>query len=351
MHCVDTEVLEVVSDGKTAKGCWISPGHESCFIPDFDKIPGWKRGIRCPPDAPMVSSCEWAWSKYQVDFIRDADGEWKFWKMRLWPLYKTDFYVPWTQHPDMDPVDFPFHNHKPLPQPNWAWSMDAVYPPTSRSPRCPMSTMRTPSRPVGGLSVKEDSGMTEQETLELLTRKLERLEAVQACRNLMGKYSYYHTAFRNKEYIDLWAKREDDLLVMPWGSYQGFEGVKACYMKDHGDRSDPQVPDSLKGAVMMHEMDTEVIEVAEDGKTAKGAWLSPGQRDLCGRPGAGHEQGGVLRPGPRRVVLGQVRRGLHQGGQRGVEDLAHAPLPPCSSASTARAGWTPSSPLPRTTPL
>ncbi len=118
--------------------------------------------------------------------------------------------------------------------------------------------------------------MTEQEMLEELTLKLERLEAVEACRNLMGKYSYYHTAFRNQEYIDLWAKREDDLLVMPWGTYRGFEGVKACYMKDHGDRSDPAVLEKLKGAVMMHEMDTEVIEVAADGKTAKGAWISPG---------------------------------------------------------------------------
>ena len=135
--------------------------------------------------------------------------------------------------------------------------------------------------------------MTEQETLEVLTRKLERLEAVQACRNLMGKYSYYHTAFRNQEYIDLWAKREDDLLVMPWGSYQGFEGVKACYMKDHGDRSDPKVLDSLKGAVMMHEMDTEVIEVAEDGKTAKGAWLSPGHETYVDGqvPGMKKEEG------------------------------------------------------------
>ena len=118
--------------------------------------------------------------------------------------------------------------------------------------------------------------MSEQEMLEQLTLKLERLEAVQACRNLMGKYSYYHTAFRNKEYIDLWAKRDDDLLVMPWGSYKGFEGVKACYLNDHGDRSEPGMLDSLKGAVMMHEMDTEVIEVAADGKTAKGAWISPG---------------------------------------------------------------------------
>ena len=131
--------------------------------------------------------------------------------------------------------------------------------------------------------------MSEQEMLEQLTLKLERLEAVQACRNLMGKYSYYHTAFRNKEYIDLWAKRDDDLLVMPWGSYKGFEGVKACYLKDHGDRNEPGMLDTLKGAVMMHEMDTEVIEVAADGKTAKGAWISPGHEtyvdgQVPGRP-------------------------------------------------------------------
>ena len=131
--------------------------------------------------------------------------------------------------------------------------------------------------------------MSEQEMLEQLALKLERLEAVQACRNLMGKYSYYHTAFRNKEYIDLWAKRDDDLLVMPWGSYKGFEGVKACYLKDHGDRNEPGMLDTLKGAVMMHEMDTEVIEVAADGKTAKGAWISPGHEtyvdgQVPGRP-------------------------------------------------------------------
>ena len=120
--------------------------------------------------------------------------------------------------------------------------------------------------------------MTEPELLEELTRKLERLEAAQACRNLMGLYSYYHCAFRNKEYVELWAKRDDDLLVMPWGEYRGFEGIKACYLQDHGDRNDPEIQDSpiLKGGMMMHCMDTEVLEVAGDGKTAKGVWMSPG---------------------------------------------------------------------------
>lgn len=129
--------------------------------------------------------------------------------------------------------------------------------------------------------------MNEKETLELLELKLERLEAAQACRNIMGKYSYYHTAFRNTEYVDLWAKREDALLVMPWGVYHGYEGVKTCYMTDHGDRNDPGTYESLRGAVMMHEMDTEIIEVAADAKTAKGCWISPGHETYVIRGGDG----------------------------------------------------------------
>lgn len=133
--------------------------------------------------------------------------------------------------------------------------------------------------------------MTEHEILEALDLRLQRIEAAEACRNLMGKYSYYHTAFRNNEYIDLWAKRDDDLLVMPWGSYHGFEGVKTCYLEDHGDRSDPGVYETLKGGVMMHEMDTEVLEVSADAKTAKGAWISPGHETYVegGVPGTADE--------------------------------------------------------------
>ncbi len=136
MHAMDTCCLEVAGDGKTAKGCWLSPGHESCYIPDFEKIPDWKKGDPVPDNAPLVSSCEWAWSKYYVDFILE-DGVWKFWKLRLWPIYKTDFYVSWVDHPDMDPVDFPFQNHKPLPKPNWAWSPDSVYPADEPDPPLP----------------------------------------------------------------------------------------------------------------------------------------------------------------------------------------------------------------------
>lgn len=129
--------------------------------------------------------------------------------------------------------------------------------------------------------------MENEKILEQLEQKLRKIEAQEACRNLMGRYSYFHTAFRNKEYVELWAKRKDDVLVMPWGTYEGFDGVKKCYLEDHGDRSDAKILEFMKGAVMMHEMDTEVIEVSEDLKTAKAAFFSQGHETWVEREGSG----------------------------------------------------------------
>ena len=44
-------------------------------------------------------------------------------------------------------------------------------------------------------------------TYEELKAGFERIEAAQACRNLMGKYSYLHTAMRNIDFMNLWANR------------------------------------------------------------------------------------------------------------------------------------------------
>ena len=55
-----------------------------------------------------------------------------------------------------------------------------------------------------------------------------RIQAAQDCRNLMAKYLYYHSAGRHAEYVDLWANRDDCALRMPWGQYNGIEGVRQC---------------------------------------------------------------------------------------------------------------------------
>ena len=71
----------------------MSPGHESRFLPDFDKIPAKKRAIPVPPDAPYGLLLRMGLSKYQVDFIlRTASGN--SGKCASGHLAKTDFYVP-----------------------------------------------------------------------------------------------------------------------------------------------------------------------------------------------------------------------------------------------------------------
>ena len=124
--------------------------------------------------------------------------------------------------------------------------------------------------------------------LNELMLQAERLEAAQACRNLMGRYSYLHSAFRNKEFMELWSKRDDVSQTMPFGKFVGYEGVYQSYVGFHGDRYNPEDYEQLRGLMMIHEMCTDVIEVAADGKTARGIWISPGTETA---PSPGKEKG------------------------------------------------------------
>ena len=73
-HHIDTAVIEVAKDGKTAKGVFMSPGHGT----DGKTMP------------------EWMWGRYGVDFIKE-NGEWKIWHMHAHMSFRTPFDTPWTQ--------------------------------------------------------------------------------------------------------------------------------------------------------------------------------------------------------------------------------------------------------------
>ena len=71
-------------------------------------------------------------------------------------------------------------------------------------------------------------------TMEELAFELDRVGAAQQCEQLMSVYVSLHMEMRHIEYMKLWAHRPDCKLEMPWGAYEGFEGVERCYLKDHG---------------------------------------------------------------------------------------------------------------------
>lgn len=67
---LDTPVIEIAGDGKTAKGIWRLHGMNSDLTP-----------------AGQVAS--WEWAKIAVDFVKE-DGQWKVWHM----LWLCDLYIP-----------------------------------------------------------------------------------------------------------------------------------------------------------------------------------------------------------------------------------------------------------------
>lgn len=76
-HHLDTYVIQVAKDRKTAKGIFFSPGHET-----------WVR--------QGGNIATWVWGKYGCDFIRE-DGEWKIWHLHWYTAFRADYYKSWQE--------------------------------------------------------------------------------------------------------------------------------------------------------------------------------------------------------------------------------------------------------------
>lgn len=78
MHTLTTPVIEVAEDGQTAKGVWISPGHETMFDAELGRLRG-----------------HWCWTKYGCDFVKE-DGKWKLWHYHVYRIFRTPYDMDWA---------------------------------------------------------------------------------------------------------------------------------------------------------------------------------------------------------------------------------------------------------------
>lgn len=124
-------------------------------------------------------------------------------------------------------------------------------------------------------------GVTKTGGVQLSTEaKLDQLLAVHEIQNLMSKYEYFHVAGMDDAVIDLFAQNTPGTkLEINRGLYEGIEGVRKFVMstaKGEGDRI---------GHLHLHTLTTPVIEIAGDGRTAQGVWISPGVETSPGADG------------------------------------------------------------------
>lgn len=120
--------------------------------------------------------------------------------------------------------------------------------------------------------------MTIEERLEALEKKYEqriadlelevrRAQAVNEIQNLVGSYALYYSAQKFNACAELFAPRDDVIVDLNFGEFHGKYGAQRVYDDDY------PLP---TGLFRIHSFNSPTIQVAADGKTAKGTWISPG---------------------------------------------------------------------------
>jgi len=132
--------------------------------------------------------------------------------------------------------------------------------------------------------------------------------------NVFSKHCYYHEAGMHRaEMEDIWVKRDGEFAAtakwqQPMGINEGYEAIWQFYVINK-EKSNQQILDQISeiypeienkpenlgigGEWASHTQSTPVIEVAGDGKTAKGIWESPGLHMSANiRDGKVSKQGG-----------------------------------------------------------
>lgn len=127
--------------------------------------------------------------------------------------------------------------------------------------------------------------------------KAERALAMWEVQNVMSRHAFYHAAGINRQEVDdLWVDRKGPnaktaTFASPGWVMNGIETIRGAYGDGHESSRakalkalseiDPgvkDVPENLGAGDewAMHTNTTPVLEIAGDGKTAKGVWYSPG---------------------------------------------------------------------------
>lgn len=254
-----TPVIHAADDGVTARGLWMGLGAQSGFNPGAGTV-----------------EASWVWAQHAVDFVLE-DGEWKILHYRVAPRFRCPYSESWVVAAARGPQKPPPGLAPPADGPSTGEATEyssGLLVPYDPVPPAPYRTFaesasygpaHLPLPPAGSDPEVPTSVGPE------LVRRLQRLEDVHAISNLMGMHEYLHVAGRNGEELDtVFAREAPDSTFEPedWGTWVGLDSIRACYV----DGAPPMMP----GLVTEHALTTPVIEVAADGQTAKGVWISPG---------------------------------------------------------------------------
>jgi hypothetical protein len=111
-----------------------------------------------------------------------------------------------------------------------------------------------------------------EEAIKSFQHEMERLRAVNEIQNLMSIYEYLHMTNRHRDVMEMYAKNAPDVRIAmkEMGYWEGPDAPQRGWGDLERKTQNPV------GVLAIHPTTTPVIEVAGDGKTAKGVWIGTG---------------------------------------------------------------------------
>lgn len=130
-----------------------------------------------------------------------------------------------------------------------------------------------------------------------LELKAHRLDAYSEIENLMSRHTYYHAMCHNREELnELWSIERGDEVIWSqnFGRWIGLGKLMPLYagdnkytdaewLKEKIVKARPELADAIKdidgrgmAEMPVHILASPIIEISEDGMSAKGVWYTPG---------------------------------------------------------------------------
>jgi len=116
---------------------------------------------------------------------------------------------------------------------------------------------------------------------------ISRIWDIEEIKKLIHRRVYYQAEDRREDELsDLWVRepknRESASFGRNWGYYTGMDNIYNYYVKEHYKKLDEQknanhASTINQGNIYAHPVSTGLVELAGDGKTAKGMWYSIAQ--------------------------------------------------------------------------
>ena len=133
-----------------------------------------------------------------------------------------------------------------------------------------------------------------------LEQQMERILNIEAVKQLMHKRVFLQTGDRREEELrTLWVSSPEHQKAASfgsnWGYYVGMDAIRDYYVVKHNAELETQqkelgTPELNYGNMYAHPLTTGLVEVAEDGKTAKGLWYAIGNEAKALADGTSHVQ-------------------------------------------------------------